>query len=166
MKNRYPKLIYRDGKPICRGCGGSIPKGRQTWCSAKCYDDFCPQRVIYFVKQRDKGICQLCGIDTKAETKAWEQRKPQAPRYHDVWNKWPYDIQGFQNTPEYIAFRKALKTWKAESPKPEYDHIKPFSEGGPTTLENMRTLCAKCHRTRTHDWHSKRRTISGVMSNS
>ena len=39
---------------------------------------------------------------------------------------------------------------------PEYDHIVPFCEGGLTVLENMRTLCDRCHRARTKTWHGER----------
>lgn len=40
--------------------------------------------------------------------------------------------------------------------RPEYDHIKPFSEGGLTVVENMRTLCHPCHREVTKSWHGAR----------
>jgi len=39
---------------------------------------------------------------------------------------------------------------------PDYDHIVPFSEGGLTVLENMRTLCRPCHKARTKAWHAER----------
>jgi 5-methylcytosine-specific restriction endonuclease McrA len=38
----------------------------------------------------------------------------------------------------------------------EYDHIVPFSEGGLTVLENMRTLCRQCHKKRTAAWRRER----------
>lgn len=41
-------------------------------------------------------------------------------------------------------------------PKAEYDHIIPFSEGGLTTVENMRTLCSPCHKTRTATWRKEK----------
>jgi 5-methylcytosine-specific restriction endonuclease McrA len=41
-------------------------------------------------------------------------------------------------------------------PRPEFDHIVPFCEGGLTVLENMRTLCHDCHTKRTADWHKER----------
>ena len=39
----------------------------------------------------------------------------------------------------------------------EADHIIPFSEGGETVLENMRTLCYPCHKHRTKKWHGDRK---------
>lgn len=63
-RGRFPVQQKRpDGKKGCRGCGEPIPKGRQTWCSGKCYDTYCPDRVVWFVKQRDKGVCQICKAD-------------------------------------------------------------------------------------------------------
>lgn len=104
-KGRYPKARYDAGKKVCRGCGGPIGYRRQSWCSAACYRKFCPQMVLMAVRQRDKGICQLC-------------------------------------------FTRAIR--------PEYDHIQPFSEGGLTVLENMRTVCHKCHKQRTNEWRKQR----------
>lgn len=67
MRNRYPKLREGpDGKMICRGCGAPVPEGRQTWCSRECYKARCPQMVLFYVHQRDKGICAECGADTEA----------------------------------------------------------------------------------------------------
>lgn len=43
--------------------------------------------------------------------------------------------------------RKMLKP-----PIAEYDHIIPFSEGGLTVAENLRTLCNPCHKARTRVW--------------
>lgn len=157
VKTRYPAMRQVDGKTVCRGCGGPIGYRRQTWCSAECYKTRCPQMVIRAVKQRDKGICQLCGIDTKAATAAWREEKPTPPSYADVWNVWPYDFIGYKCTPEYREYLRQVKCWKNKSPKAEYDHIIPFSEGGPTTLENMRTLCRACHVKVTAEWRKRKR---------
>lgn len=157
VKTRYPKVQVVDGKKACRGCGGPIGYRRQSWCSAECYKKHCPSEVISAVKQRDKGICQLCGIDTKAATAAWLSEKPIQPSYADVWNKWPYDYIGYKCTPEYRDFVLRRKLWKKRCPKAEYDHIIPFSEGGPTTLENMRTLCRSCHVKVTAEWRRRKR---------
>ncbi len=59
----------------------------------------------------------------------------------------------------------AYQKWVNSRPKVNYDHVIPFSEGGLTVLENMRTLCEPCHKSRTKDWHKersiKRKTPSG-----
>lgn len=65
-KHRYPVARKdADGKPLCRGCGNPVPKGRQSWCGDACYGKFCPAMVISKVKERDKGICQICQQPTR-----------------------------------------------------------------------------------------------------
>ena len=129
MKSRYPAIRKdADGKMLCRGCGGDVPKGRQTWCSRICYDTHCPQQVILKVKQRDLGICQLCAAQTLG-----------APNGH---------LRRILKM-DWLDIRRTL-------PKAHFDHVVPFSEGGPTTLENLRTLCIPCHKERTKQWHKER----------
>lgn len=148
-RSRFPIQQKReDGTLGCRGCGAAIPKYRRTWCSQKCMDKFHPACVIFAVKQRDKGICQECGQDTKALQTEWQKLKPEYPTV-------------FYNSPEgqvaFAAYYTKQQEWKRNRPAPEYDHIIPFSEGGLTVLENMRTLCSGCHKKRTRAWHSERR---------
>lgn len=141
-KSRFPKRQRReDGTYGCRGCGSDIPKGRKSWCSKKCYNTFEPSRVIHAVKLRDKGICQMCSFDIETALKAWQ---------HRYWERSRQSGQDYATWPE----------WKSANPKPpkaNYDHIIPFSEGGMTILENMRTLCEPCHKERTKKWHKERK---------
>lgn len=118
-KSRFPdfprgpdgkRLRGPNGRNFCRGCKvKEVPKGRFAWCSQECINTFHPNLVIWDVKKRDKGICQICG---------------EPAQY------------------------------------PEYDHIIPFSEGGPTIVGNLRTTCQKCHKERTKQWH-KEKTMRG-----
>jgi hypothetical protein len=124
-------------KGLCRGCHEPVPKGRKTWCSSACNDKFDPRRVIYFVRQRDKGICQMCGLDTVKATKEWHASRPK-----DIYSSTGWGL---------------YNAWRRLEPKVNYDHIIPFSEGGLTVLENMRTLCEPCHKERTKQWHKDRK---------
>jgi Restriction endonuclease len=125
-RGRYPKFRKsEDGKKLCRGCGADVPKGRQSWCSTACYTKYEPASVKHQVRQRDKGICQMCNVKT---------------RDHPSIRKWEV------SDAERLA-----------APKAEYDHIVPFSEGGLTVLENMRTLCNPCHKKRTAEWRKLRK---------
>lgn len=139
-------IVYRDRFPIqqrrvdgtwgCRGCGEIIPKGRQTWCSAACSKKYHPTEVRWAVKRRDKDICCQCGFDCAKARRDWENE-----RWH---TKLPPDFN--------------YSDWLSRKPPPaEYDHIIPFSEGGLTVLENMRTLCWPCHKKRTKLWHGERK---------
>lgn len=141
-KSRFPiQQMRADGKLGCRGCGSAIPKGRQTWCSNKCFDTYEPKRVMYFVRDRDKEICVLCGYDHNKEYDDWLKTRP---------NGQNWDVH---------------QAWSRTKPRsPEYDHIVPFSEGGLTILENMRTLCRKCHKKRTRDWRRAKANASDATT--
>lgn len=129
-KSRFPELKKVDGKIVCRcGCGKPIPKGRQTWASRECVKRFHPFEVRQAVRARDKGVCQICKLDIPAAYQKWRSERP----------SWQRDW--------------ALK---GQGPREEYDHIVPFSEGGLTVLENMRTLCHDCHVVVTTKWRREK----------
>jgi 5-methylcytosine-specific restriction endonuclease McrA len=88
------------------------------------------------VARRDGGVCQLCHLDINAAYTAWRKSEP---------DRWAQG-EGF------LLWRK----WSRSEPKPEYDHIIPFCEGGLTVLENMRTLCVPCHKKVTKEFRKRR----------
>lgn len=135
-KSRFPNQPKRgDGSWGCRGCGGDIPKGRRAWCSRQCCETFHPAFVISNVRKRDKDICAFCGFDHEKAMDEWWKQKPNADHY------------GWQDHHKWIA----------QKPVVNFDHIIPFSEGGMTVLENMRTLCEPCHKQRTKNWHADKK---------
>lgn len=159
--DRYPpKRKASNGKMLCRGCGNPVPKGRRTWCSAECYNTLCPSEVIRQVKDRDKGICCMCGCNTiKLELKAifarrlgrlrgWlsnrYRNKPWRINETNLWRK----ANDFRSRMIKLGFHRSGSWWQA-------DHIIPFSHGGPTTLENLRTLCVPCHKDVTRKMREK-----------
>ena len=136
-RNRFPKQI---AKGTCRGCHGVITDPRRrTWCGDPCKKKYDPYWVKKAVIARDKHICQLCGRDMGEERRQWRRMKP----------NW------------FTATSSALRAWARAKPREEYDHIIPFSEGGPTLVENMRTLCTACHKQRTKEWRAaKKATVT------
>jgi 5-methylcytosine-specific restriction endonuclease McrA len=125
--NRYPP-IKEKGK--CRGCGGTVPPGRLTWCSNECWEpntNAGRSRIL----NRDK-VCQLCGLDIVKTLADWRKKL----MYHE---------------------NSVLEKMNNPKPKYEIDHIVPFSEGGKTTYENLRLLCRECHKARTKQWHADRK---------
>jgi 5-methylcytosine-specific restriction endonuclease McrA len=75
---------------------------------------------------RDRGVCAACGADTEALRKHLRKL-------------------------DYGARRQFLKEWKLKEAWRrslwDADHIIPVAEGGgECDLDNMRTLCLKCHR--------------------
>jgi 5-methylcytosine-specific restriction endonuclease McrA len=113
-----------NGRPLCRWCALEVPPGRRrTFCSPYCVHEWRlrsdPGYLRDQVFARDRGICALCGLDTVAEYRRL-RRLPRAKR------------------PAFLAHRRSL--WDA-------DHILPVSRGGgECDLDNLRTLCLRCHR--------------------
>lgn len=92
------------------------------------------------VKKRDKEVCQKCGLDYRAEKKEWRGAE----------SKCVFPC----STPEQI---EAYRSWRRLKPsKPEYHHIKPFSEGGTHALDNLVTLCRGCHAEETRKWRAEK----------
>jgi 5-methylcytosine-specific restriction endonuclease McrA len=85
------------------------------------------------VYKRDKGICKICNIDTK-----------------DI-AKHALSLEG-QEREEYLKFYSISNKRKIWMKKHggglwDADHIVPVKEGGGLCgLDNLRTLCIKCHK--------------------
>ena len=90
--------------------------------------------------KRDKGICKLCNKDTRKLAKTLLQYKNNnmMNEYNDLLKE------------EKIT--KSRKIWKRKHGGGlwDADHIIPVKEGGGQCgLENIRTLCIKCHKMET-----------------
>jgi 5-methylcytosine-specific restriction enzyme A len=129
-----------NGRNLCRWCNLEVPKGRVTFCSDWCVEEWRlrtdPGYLRDKVLERDKGICAACGVDCEA---AWIhlKRLRGAARVRTLleWGVKP-------------RVRKSL--WDA-------DHILPVVEGGgECDLANLRTLCLKCHRAATAELRKRR----------
>ena len=132
-----------NGRNLCRWCNLEVPKGRVTFCSDWCVEEWRlrpdPGYLREKVFERDRGVCAACGLDCEA---AWVhlERLRGAARVRTLleWSLKPRS-------------RKSL--WDA-------DHIVPVVEGGgECDLANIRTLCLKCHRAATAELR-KRRTAA------
>lgn len=132
-----------NGRALCRWCGLEVPKGRLTFCSEWCVNQWRlrsdPGYLRERVFKRDRGVCAGCGLDTQAE---WRRirRLPYARR-RLVLAEW--GIRG----------RRRTSLWDA-------DHIVPVVEGGgECDLDNLRTLCLKCHRQATAELRRRRASL-------
>jgi 5-methylcytosine-specific restriction endonuclease McrA len=70
-------ILADDGSRLCRWCRTPVPKGIRFRyeCSRACrtnVDVATGFRVRYHVRQRDKGVCALCGVDTRQAKRLWE----------------------------------------------------------------------------------------------
>lgn len=126
-------------KGHCRWCGQAVPVGRRSWCSQECVDAFMIRSngnsVVAKLRERDREVCAVCGIDTAwlaAEFRRLVRIRPRhAEHYTFASHFGPFDIWG----------RRVF--WDA-------DHILPVVQGGGCCgLENYRTLCCRCHKAET-----------------
>lgn len=119
-----------NGRGICRWCSLEVPPRRFTFCSAFCVHEWKlrtqPGYVRDKVFERDRGVCSCCGVDAPAAER--QLRYSHGARRVELLKHW-----GLRR-----RTRKSL--WDA-------DHIVPVAEGGgECDLENIRTLCLRCHR--------------------
>lgn len=131
-----------NGRALCRWCELEVPQGRFTFCSDFCVHEWKlrtdPGYVREHVFRRDRGVCASCGINCVSE-----------------WNR----LRRLRGASRALAFanwgirpshRKSL--WDA-------DHVVPVVEGGgECDLNNLRTLCLKCHRVCTSDLRERLRS--------
>jgi 5-methylcytosine-specific restriction protein A len=120
-----------NGRNLCRWCNLEVPKGRHTFCSDWCVEEWKlrsdPGYLRDKVLERDRGLCAVCGTDCLA---AWLHLKR---------------LRG-------AARLKLVRHWGVGSRKSlwDADHVVPVVEGGgECDLANLRTLCLKCHRVAT-----------------
>ena len=130
-KQTLPK--GENGRSLCRWCSLEVPPRRQSFCSAFCVREWRLRTDPGFLRDevlaRDKGLCALCGIDSR---QAWlDLRRSRGSLRRRLLEHWGLKTLA----------RKTL--WDA-------DHIVPVAEGGgECDLENIRTLCLRCHRSQT-----------------
>ena len=146
-------------KGQCTWCGGPVPKRRRSWCSKACVDEFTirysPSSARWHVEKRDGGVCARCGSDTKRWAKLLRLARNGREELESYWRGgcWRRNKRGRRNIRRIRRYRKLsfkarrrLKdaaTWEA-------DHIIPVVEGGAAIgLENLRTLCLRCHKAET-----------------
>lgn len=142
------KLLGRQAKQ-CTNCGNVVPKNRRTWCSAVCEQELLPrinpQFMVGLVERRDKGICQICGRDTKLCERVWR-------------HYWRDTIQrtGYRENVATSEVAKLLGhgrgAWR------EIDHTIPVCEGGGLCKpDGLRTVCGQCHLAETNRLAKRRK---------
>src|SRR6266700_7685444 len=131
------------GLPLCRWCDLEIiAKRRRTFCSDYCVHQWRLRTDSGYLRDqvfaRDRGRCALCGIDTVAAYNALKRSRG-AARTAGL------SLYGMKT----VTSRRSL--WDA-------DHILPVVEGGgQCDLDNLRTLCLRCHRVATMELRERMR---------
>jgi 5-methylcytosine-specific restriction endonuclease McrA len=143
-----------NGRALCRWCSLEVPKGRATFCSAWCVEEWRLRSDPGYIREkvllRDRGVCAGCGVDCVAAERQLKRLRGAARLKASL--DWGLRTGG----------RKTL--WDAH-------HIVPVMEGGgECDLENIRTLCLHCHRAATAELRARRsgqiRAISASASDS
>lgn len=129
-----------NGRGLCRWCSLEVPLRRFTFCSEYCVHEWKLRTQPAYLREqvllRDRGICSLCRVDTAAASR--RLRSSRGKNRQALLKYW-----GLKE-----RTRKSL--WDA-------DHILPVSEGGgECSLENLRTLCLRCHRQVTAELRHRR----------
>ncbi|MDZ4801508.1 MAG: HNH endonuclease signature motif containing protein [Bryobacteraceae bacterium] len=132
-----------EGRNLCRWCELEVPRGRRTFCSEFCVEQWRLRTDPSYLRERtyarDRGVCFVCRVDTE-EAYADIRRSRGTGR-----------LRKLQHWGLKMLTRKSL--WDA-------DHIVPVVEGGGTCdLSNIRTLCLICHRKETADLRARRTVI-------
>jgi 5-methylcytosine-specific restriction endonuclease McrA len=130
-----------NGRALCRWCNLEVPPGRFTFCSEWCVHEWKLRSDPGYLREqvfaRDRGVCALCGHD--CETEIRRLKRLSGARRVEGWSRW--GLRPGQ--------RRSL--WDA-------DHVVPVAEGGgECDLDNMRTLCLRCHRRVTSELRTRLR---------
>ena len=137
-----------NGRGLCRWCSLEVPRGRFTFCSEYCVHEWKLRTQPAYLREqvfdRDGGICALCGVNTVAAARRLRySRRACRTALLAHWG-----LKG--------RTRKTL--WDA-------DHIVPVAEGGgECDLDNLRTLCLRCHRQATMELRQRIRKAKHVRS--
>lgn len=139
-----------NGRALCRRCSVEVPKGRQSFCSQACVDEWSirtnPGFAARKVKERDHGVCAICSVDTEALRLEFGQVPRGASRA-----AWLTE----RGLPMSLLERQR---WF------DVDHIVPVVEGGGSCgLDNLRTLCVVCHKRVTAELAARRAKARKVI---
>lgn len=134
-----------NGRGICRWCGAEVPKGRRTFCGDSHVHEWRlrtdPGYLREQVRDRDRGICAICGLDTIEFYRRF-QRLPARKR---------------------ADLRRRLDMHPGRRSFWDADHIQPVvAGGGECDLSNIRTLCLWCHRDQTAKLRQRSQSNAGA----
>lgn len=148
-----PRAGWTNGKRRpCRECGAEPPAGRRTFCSDACVRAWKirtrPQYAAQLVLERDGGVCAFCRVDcVRLLVELRELERACGPECRNYSVRWDRRHQACAFTIRCdqagVSARRRLdlsrRLW-------EMDHAVPVVEGGGScTLDNLRTLCVRCH---------------------
>lgn len=144
------------GRKCCAFCAEPVAKGRRTYCSEDCAamgrhaGAIGPREVLWL---RDRGVCQLCGLNTDEEA-AYHALCGDVPKFyrrhqHVELGEGPHWLYRYGHAVEYILESHGADTNRTDTW--DMDHVigVEIYTGDPEYLNdlgNLRTLCIPCHR--------------------
>jgi 5-methylcytosine-specific restriction enzyme A len=137
-----------NGRGLCRWCSLEVPPRRYTFCSEYCVHEWKLRSQPGYLRQqilkRDRGVCAHCGVDTLREL--LRLKRTRGAKRMEIVLHWG------------VGSRRRKSLWDA-------DHILPVVEGGgECDLDNIRTLCLRCHRVVTADLRERMRRRKIAMA--
>lgn len=135
-----------EGLTCCRWCGKGVKPPRRTMCSPECVHELQLRTNGRYLRDcvynRDKGVCKICNIDTKKTAKmALQLNTKEREEYLKKFN---------------ISLKRKIWKRKHGGGLWDADHIIAVKDGGGQCgLENIRTLCIKCHKNVTKESYQK-----------
>lgn len=147
-RSKKPSELYPSVPGKCAVCDAPMPSGRRRYCSDACQQHANvaanPSYARKLVRRRDRGVCAICGIDTRRFRRKLPADSPLAALLIE---RFPPDL--WTRVRDWIYIRRSL--WEA-------DHVTPVCEGGLYCgLDGYRTLCVPCHRNETAKLAKRRR---------
>ncbi len=133
---------------LCRWCGAKVQGRRTSWCSQACVDQYLirtdPGFAAGKVFQRDRGVCQMCRVDTLAVRDRLALLAQHAPVKVMVF----LAAKRVGLVSRVQRHREGGMSLDFQIPRLwQMDHIVPVVKGGGSCgLDNLRTLCLWCHR--------------------
>lgn len=173
---RWLKRPPHREKGKCSWCLAPVPKGRKSWCSQACVDEYLIRSGSDHVRsrllKRDHGVCACCGIDCLALEKdlhryrrlcratcprEWTRRQHfrllRKPRFErrQVLARWRRIADAFCARIKEDFVVRGLPLHLSRKSVWDADHIVEVAEGGGLCgLDNYQTLCLKCHQDKTN----------------
>lgn len=164
-----------NGRLLCRVCGVEVPSHRQTLCSPECVKTLRlatdESYVRSLVRRRDRGVCSRCGLDTAAFGRALDEWYGDIKRLHvarggkshspEFWQRWMDRLQ-YQDDVVSLAHQALVSLGLARflhRDAWEMHHKHAVVEGGAHTLDNLETLCYRCHAAETADLARRRADV-------
>lgn len=167
LYQRRRVLVAYAGKSLCTWCCQPVTGRRSSWCSDACVQAFFLthdwKQIRAAVFARDAGVCRHCARDTEKARAVHREIVRHAMQFHLPGRQYYFSDSVYplrkSTNPRVVrwrdlAIRLATLCGFGDAQRTdrdwwEADHIIERVRGGRDTLDNLRTLCLRCHKVET-----------------